>query len=322
MAVSTSGLLVSFSSSTLSVCTASGSTLTLVAVGTCTVTANQPGNATYAAAAPVSNSFAVAGTAQTITFASPGPQTVGTPVPLVGTSTSGLTVSFSSSTPSVCTVSGTTLTPLAVGTCTVNANQAGNATYAPAAEVSNSFTVAAAAVEFLANGGFEVAKTAPAADPTQAKGWLGSPHYNRDCTVSHSGGCSARLESPAFNADGAEQNNAKDGLMTTLTLGTTPTMTFWAKGVAGATGDFKARLAYLDGVGNVKYDSNFVSFGSQLSTSTWKQFSLPGGVVPQSGLAAFVQFYQPIGPIGIGPAGEDWFKGQVYVDDVSLQVKP
>jgi hypothetical protein len=78
---------------------------------------------------------------QTITFNNPGTQTVGTPLTLVGTASSGLTVSFASETSTICTVSGTTATFLTAGTCTIQATQAGNATYAAATVVDQSFTV-------------------------------------------------------------------------------------------------------------------------------------------------------------------------------------
>ncbi len=83
-------------------------------------------------------------TAQTITFANPGTQTVGTPLTLSATANSGLTVSFASTTTSVCKVSGTTATFIAAGTCSITASQAGNATYAAATPISQSFTVKAA----------------------------------------------------------------------------------------------------------------------------------------------------------------------------------
>ena len=193
---------------------------------------------------------------------------------------------------------------------------------AKANSTADSMTVSASTpppADAAANGGFEVVDPASS---TLAKGWLGSPRYNRDCTVSHSGGCSARLESPAFNADGVEQNTGKDGGSAALPLGKVATLSFWAKGFGGSTGDFKYRFAYLDSVGNIKYDSGFISLAAQLDQSTWKKFSITGPATSQSGLAAFVQFYQPIGPIGIGPAGENWVKGQVYVDDVAVQVAP
>jgi hypothetical protein len=55
-----------------------------------------------------------------------------------------LTVTFASETTGVCTLSGTTASFLTPGTCTIQASQAGNGTWAAAAPVSRSFTVNAA----------------------------------------------------------------------------------------------------------------------------------------------------------------------------------
>jgi hypothetical protein len=146
-ATATSGLAVSFASTTTSICSASGTTATLISAGTCTIQATQVGNTTYAAATPVSSSFTVnaaSKTAQTITFGAIATQIVGTPLTLTAAATSGLAVSFASSTTSVCTVSGTMATLISAGTCTIQATQAGNATYAAATPVSSSFTVNAA----------------------------------------------------------------------------------------------------------------------------------------------------------------------------------
>ena len=141
VATASSSLTVSFASTTSSVCTVSGTTATILTTGTCTIQATQAGNSTYAAATPVSQSFSTNGEAQTITFANPGTQTVGTPLTLVASASSTLAVSFASTTLSVCTVSGTTATMLTSGTCTIQATQAGNSTYAVATPVSRSFTV-------------------------------------------------------------------------------------------------------------------------------------------------------------------------------------
>jgi hypothetical protein len=146
-ATASSGLTVSYASSTASVCTVSGSTVTFLASGTCTITASQAGNTTYTAATPVSQSFTVNGQAQTITFGTIATQTVGTPLTLSATATSGLAVSYASSTTSICTVSGSTVTFLAGGTCAITASQAGNSSYAAATPVSQSFTVNAATLK-------------------------------------------------------------------------------------------------------------------------------------------------------------------------------
>jgi len=81
---------------------------------------------------------------QTITFGAIDPQTAGTTLTLTATASSGLNVSFASTTASVCTVSNTTATLLFAGTCTIQATQAGNAKYEAATPVTQSFTVNAA----------------------------------------------------------------------------------------------------------------------------------------------------------------------------------
>jgi hypothetical protein len=50
-------------------------------------------------------------------------------------------VTFASATTDICTVSGTTVTLAALGVCTIQATQGGNANYAAAAPVSQSFAV-------------------------------------------------------------------------------------------------------------------------------------------------------------------------------------
>lgn len=86
-------------------------------------------------------------TRQSITFTSPGNQTLGVATPLLQASaTSGLPVSLSASTPTVCSVSNRTLNLLAAGTCTLTATQPGNTRYAAAAAVSHSFSVVSAVV--------------------------------------------------------------------------------------------------------------------------------------------------------------------------------
>lgn len=141
-ATSDSGLSVSFGASPSNVCTVSGSTVTYKALGTCTLTASQAGNASFAAATDVSYTVTVTKKAQTITFATlTSPKVLGSSASLSATASSGLTVSFSVSPSSVCTLSGTTVSYVAAGTCTVTATQAGNGTWAAAADVAQDVTV-------------------------------------------------------------------------------------------------------------------------------------------------------------------------------------
>jgi FtsP/CotA-like multicopper oxidase with cupredoxin domain len=146
VATSTSGLTVTFASSTPAVCTVSVATATWVTAGTCKITASQAGNTTYAAATPVPQSFTVAKQPQTITFGAIANQGPGVTIHLSATASSGLPVSFGSTTPTTCSVagnttSGFTATTLAVGNCGIWASQAGNAVYAAATGVSQIFHV-------------------------------------------------------------------------------------------------------------------------------------------------------------------------------------
>jgi len=109
---------------------------------------------------------------QAITFnALPDRPLVAGPFTVSATASSGLPVAFASLTPLVCTVSGTTVTPVALGTCAIRASQAGDATWAPATLVDQSFqvtaTVPGAPVIGTATPGntqLSVAFTAPASD--------------------------------------------------------------------------------------------------------------------------------------------------------------
>jgi len=142
-------------SSTAGACSIIGSTVSLSATGTCVVDANQAGNATYSAAPQVHQSFTIAADppttpiAQVITFTStpPASPTVGGTYPVSATGGgSGNPVVFSidpSSTAGACSIIGSTVSLSATGTCVVDANQAGNATYSAAPRVHQSFTIAA-----------------------------------------------------------------------------------------------------------------------------------------------------------------------------------
>jgi uncharacterized protein YhjY with autotransporter beta-barrel domain len=108
-------------------------------------------------------------TSQTISFVNPGTQNFGSALTLTATASSGLAISFTSSSTGVCTVGGNVLTFLTAGSCTINANQPGNASYSAAATVSQTFTVNAVAPGAPAigtvtagNGQATVSFTAPA----------------------------------------------------------------------------------------------------------------------------------------------------------------
>jgi large repetitive protein len=93
-------------------------------------------------ASDASNSVTPRG-GQTIIFGNPGTQNFGTTPTLVATSTSGLSVVFSSSTTQICSItSGGSLTFSKAGTCIINADQSGNSQFGPAPQVTQQFQVA------------------------------------------------------------------------------------------------------------------------------------------------------------------------------------
>ncbi len=141
-ATASSNLSVAFNYS--GVCSVSGSTVTLSGViGTCSITATQAGDATYAPATAVARSFNIAAQlSQTITF-DPIPDhfVADAPFLITAMASSGLSVTVTSLTTSVCTISNNLVTLLTAGTCTLRASQAGDATYTAAPNIDRSFTV-------------------------------------------------------------------------------------------------------------------------------------------------------------------------------------
>jgi hypothetical protein len=144
-ASSSAGLAVTFATLTSAKCLVNGTVLTIRQSGTCTIRASQAGNSKYTAATSVDASFVIAST-QSITFSvsTIGTQTLGGSalnMSSLATATSGLTVGFTSTTSSICTVSGTTVTYIGAGKCRVVASQEGDADYDPAPNIAREITV-------------------------------------------------------------------------------------------------------------------------------------------------------------------------------------
>ena len=99
-------------------------------------------NAGGGALGTVSKIALTATDSQSITFGSIGSQLLGAKtVALSATASSVLSVAFSSSTPTVCTVAGSIVTMVTLGNCTINANQAGGSGWDAATQVSQTFTI-------------------------------------------------------------------------------------------------------------------------------------------------------------------------------------
>jgi len=148
-ATASSGLPIRFSSTTPSVCSVDAVTgqVTDLLVGTCVIAANQSGNTIYAPASQATQSLPVVfNPSQTITFGATPILSLGGTAVVTATASSGLAVSYSSTTPTVCSVDSRTgqVTGLAEGTCIVAANQAGDMNYGAASQTTLSISVAAA----------------------------------------------------------------------------------------------------------------------------------------------------------------------------------
>lgn len=142
-AIATSGLPVALSTATPAVCSVSGLFVAPNSKGMCTVTATQPGDAIYLPAISVTRSFSVMAV-QTISFDSipTTSRQVGS-ILLSAIASSGLPVSLNSNTQSVCSVAGSVVSLLAVGTCSISASQAGGSFWMPATSVTQVFQVVA-----------------------------------------------------------------------------------------------------------------------------------------------------------------------------------
>ena len=132
---------VVFASTSPAVCTVSGNTVTMVAGGTCALTANQAGDANYSAAPQVALNVTIGLAAQAIANFSANPAApVYAPNGTFALSATGgastSPVVFASTTPAVCTVSGNTVTMVTAGSCSLTANQAGDASYSPAPQAT------------------------------------------------------------------------------------------------------------------------------------------------------------------------------------------
>jgi hypothetical protein len=137
-ATASSGLAVSLA--VRGNCTLSGATVHITGAGSCTANASQPGDANYSAAADVPQTFAIAKASQSIAFGALQNKTYGAAnFGVSARASSGLAVLFSAS--GRCTVSGSTVHIIGVGSCLLTASQPGNANYASATNVLRRFTI-------------------------------------------------------------------------------------------------------------------------------------------------------------------------------------
>lgn len=153
-ATSSSALSVTFSSATPAVCTVNTTgtddQVSFVGAGTCTIDADQGGDVDYSPAPTVAQSFDVGQGSQAIEFSTPPAYVLlasGSSYVAVQGGPSTSPVIASSGSPDVCSVTPTDSATLylvtyeTVGTCTIDATQAGDANYTAAPAASESFPI-------------------------------------------------------------------------------------------------------------------------------------------------------------------------------------
>jgi hypothetical protein len=168
---------------------------------------------------------------QTITWAAPGTKTwvvggTGTFSLAAGSDTSGSTVTFASSTTSVCTVSGTTVTMLTAGTCAITPTAPALGNYALTTGATSYVTInkVTQSVAFYTNGGYGTTTASGSATY--------SPSGTYQTYAQGSGGGTITF---AGTSTGVCTVNSSSGLITFVTAGT-----------CTVTADAATTTSYLD----------------------------------------------------------------------------
>lgn len=146
-----SGLAPRYGTLTPSVCTVPSKfdpQVTILAAGLCTIEANEDGDAFYLPAAPVSQNITISQASQIIVWGAQSNQPFGAGgtfaiSPLASGGASGNPVLYSASPASVCTLSGTTVTKVSPGLCTLSADQAGDGNFTAAPQVQRTLAITA-----------------------------------------------------------------------------------------------------------------------------------------------------------------------------------
>ncbi|MBK8321700.1 MAG: DUF4214 domain-containing protein [Betaproteobacteria bacterium] len=159
---------------------------------------------------------------QSIAFGTAPNIAVGGTGTVIATATSGLAITYATTTPGTCSVSGATVTGVAVGTCTITANQGGDTFWNAATQATQSFTITATAgalglsTSAISFGGQSMQTTSPA----------------QAVTVTNTGGGGLTISNVAVSGSAFAQTNN----CATLAAGATCTVnvTFTPPAAAGA----------------------------------------------------------------------------------------
>jgi streptogramin lyase len=224
--------------------------------------------------------------AQTITFGTLSNQVFGAaPFTVGATASSGLTVSFNSLTTSVCTVSGSQVTLIALGTCTVQATQTGSSTYATATPINQSFQVTPTPLTFVPMTPCRIA------DTRYANGAFGSP--------SLVGGAARSFTIPSSSCSIPTTAEAYSLNVTAVPHGELDYLTVWPSGAA------QPLVSTLNSVdGRIKANAAIIPAGTGEAVSVYATnatdviLDIDGYFVPTGSDAIALAFY-PLTPCRI-----------------------
>jgi parallel beta-helix repeat protein len=194
-------------------CSVNAGIVSFTAVGTCIILADQAGNDLYNTAPQVQQTIPVGKGSQTITFTSTAPVDAvvdgPTYIPTAMGGASGNPVVFTlDATSTGCSLSAGVISFPAVGTCVIDANQAGDANYNAALQVQQSITVSKInqTLTFTSTAPADAVVGGPTYTPTAAGGASGNPViFSLDDT---STGCALNAGIVSFTSVGTCKINA------------------------------------------------------------------------------------------------------------------
>ena len=171
--------------------------------------------------------------AQTIGFSGPADQVLGAAdFSLIASASSGLPVAFTSQTAAVCSVSGGVVHLVAAGTCTVVANQAGDANFLAAPQVQRSFVVRQAqSMSFAPLGSHSISEGSFGLAATASSGLAVSYLSNSPAVCTVAGSTLTLLASGTCSISASQPGNGVWAAATVVT------QTFTVTAAAAADGD-------------------------------------------------------------------------------------
>jgi len=206
-ATASSGLSVVYNSNNADVAVISGNAIRVVGVGSADITASQPGDQNYNPAPDVTQTLTINKAGQVITFPAIAPVVYGVASFSAGaSSTSGLTVTYSSDNTSVAEVTDGKIYIRSAGNSNIIASQAGNNNFNPAEDIIVNITVNKAQLTITADN--------------KSKPFLSAnPALTYTCSGFVYGETAAVLDTPPMSSTTAEADSPAGDYVITISGG-------------------------------------------------------------------------------------------------------